>query len=256
MAGVKQAAAGAIVGLGVLVTTALAASPTAVAGEEVPTGGPVTGKIIAAKVHSKVLGLCASECVTRTTVSDDVEGNHLLDVSQGEIRSQEDAIPAGSYRVAFNGSPYGHGTISRGYLRRTVAGRYQVVKKFADATEFTVVEGEELDLGTLNTRTGRAWLGETWYYGFGGEMTGVHMKIRAVDFPKGGKLVLRSVGCGGKVYKKTYRKSGDFKAIYDDSGAYRHYGKDSHLFQLIVRREGDRDQVWKAYAGWSNWKCP
>lgn len=240
----QQRTAALVAALVAVLTLSLAAPPTTHASTpDGSTGGPVTGRVIAAQVYSNLLGLCATACRAAGDgpISDLPAPDHTLEVDKAGRFTSGDAVEAGTYRVRFDGESYDD-LGAFGYLRQTTTGRYRVVKAFDQGTPFTVEEAQGLDAGTLDLRSGLvSSAGPMTAYGssFGGpiEMTGLRAKFRARDIPADAVVVFRTTGCG-KTYVRKFRKVGSYTFTWQDARASKRYGKKMAM-RIAIERTGD-----------------
>lgn len=217
----------------------VAASPaTHAAEDDEPSGGPVTGSVIAERVYSHQLGLCSIACrrAEGGPVSDLPAPDHDLAVDGAGEFTSSDEVGAGSYRIRFDGEIYAD-VAAFGYLRHFHGDRFKVVEGFERGTAFTVEEGAALDLGTLNlqvsfpNKTTVMADGPMQILG-GGYVT---TTMRAKRILRGAKIAVRSYGCGGVQTKKVIRKSGSFNFTWTDPHADRHYGRTLRLDATISK---------------------
>lgn len=210
---------------------------------EEAVGGIVSGTLVAKKANYNKLLMCSTDCASIRQVSDLPDADAVLKVNKktGEFASDEPMAPD-TYRIRFDGAVYKDAAGSFGYLRLTDTGRYQVVEKFEDGTPFTVQEGQALDVGKLDLRSGIViFASPLTAYGssFGGpvKMTGLRLDMKALDISNGAKVIVKASGCG-ETYTTVVKKSGSFKFQWNDARAHQRYGKQI-VMRVIIQEKGE-----------------
>lgn len=240
------------------VSALILSSPAHTAGEpdEDPAVGYVSGRIVADHINHDLLGLCSEACNVSSksgAVSTLPDPDDFLKVSRkGRISSGADGVATGTYRIAFAGSTYPRSGGAFGYLQH-VRGRYfTVTRKFRRGTAFTVEESADLDLGTIDLQVGRV-RAKAMLHVYGSSMPVQY--FRGVDIPKGGRIVVRSYGCGEARTRKVVRKRGDFRFSWQDANASDHYRKTLRL-KVTYRLGPHRDTDTLSYdVSDFRWRC-